>query len=87
MANIKSAKKRVLVTQTKTAMNRSRKTEVKGLIKKFELALEAGNTEEAKALLKQVESTIDKAASKGTFKKQTASRKVGRLHRRLNTLQ
>lgn len=86
MANIKSAKKRALVTQTKTALNRSRKTEVKGLIKKFEMALEAGNTEEAKGLLRDVESTIDKATSKGTFKKETASRKVGRLHRRLNTL-
>ena len=50
MANIKSAKKRIKVTETKTAQNRMVKSALKTTIKKFETAVTANNVEEAKSL-------------------------------------
>ena len=50
MANIKSAEKRILITEKKTALNRSRKLD-KDIYKEFEAAVDAGNFDEAKAIL------------------------------------
>jgi small subunit ribosomal protein S20 len=84
MANIKSAKKRILVTASKTANNRTKKSRIKTYIKKFELALEQDNMDEAKAYLRTVEKYLDKAAAKNILSKQAASRKVSRLTKRMN---
>ena len=64
MANIKSAKKRVLVNQTKALRNKMIKSGVK---------------EAAKAALLSATSIIDKATSKGVYHKNTSSRKIGRM--------
>ena len=87
MANIKSAKKRVLVTRTKTERNKSVKSAVKTSIKKVEAAVAAGDKEAAAAALTAATSTIDKAASKGVFHKNNASRKVARLSKAVNSIQ
>ena len=79
MANIKSAKKRVLVNKKKADRNQMIKSAVKTEIKKVRSAVEAGNKEEAAKALLAATSVIDKAESKGVFKKNTASRKVSRL--------
>ncbi|MBR4832696.1 MAG: 30S ribosomal protein S20 [Butyrivibrio sp.] len=79
MANIKSAKKRVIVNQKKADRNTIIKSAVKTEIKKVRAAIEAGNKEEAAKALLAATSAIDKAESKGIFKKNTASRKVSRL--------
>ncbi len=84
MANIKSAEKRIKVIEKKTAFNRKRKSEVKTYIKNFEAAIEDNNLEEAKEILKKVESKLDKAVSKGIMHKNKASRKVSRLSKRIN---
>lgn len=84
MANIKSAEKRAKVIAKKTAFNRARKSQMKTYIKRFEVALENGNYDDAKELLKVVERTLDKAASKNIISKNAASRKVSRLSKRLN---
>ncbi|MBF8982020.1 30S ribosomal protein S20 [Lutibacter sp. B2] len=84
MANIKSAKKRIKVIQTKTAMNRTVKSAVKTAIKRFEEALATGNTEEATNKFRYTEKKIMQAAAKGTFHKNAASRKVARLAKKLN---
>ena len=84
MANIKSAKKRISVTRIKTALNKSRKTEVKTYITKFNKALEDGNFEEAKSLLRVVEKKLSQAAAKNTLHKNAASRKVSSLAKKLN---
>ena len=86
MANIKSAKKRILVTNKKTAMNKSRKSEIKTYIKKFEAAVSNGEIELAKSLLKEVEARLDRAAAKHTIHKHAAARKVSRLQLRLNKI-
>ncbi len=86
MANIKSAKKRILVTATRTARNKSIKSAVKTSIKKVEAAAAAKNKEEAKAALTAATSTIARAAKKGVYHKNNAARKVSRLTRLVNEI-
>ena len=78
MANIKSAKKRILVTETKAA----RKT----AIKKVEAAVAANDKAAAEAALKDATSAIASAGSKGIFHKNNAARKVSRLTKLVNGL-
>lgn len=84
MANIKSAKKRNIIAQKKTANNRVRKSEIKTYIKKFDEAVENGNTDEARELLKIIDKKLKKAALKNIVHKNAASRKVSVLTRKLN---
>jgi small subunit ribosomal protein S20 len=86
LANIKSAKKRVLVNRKKAERNKSIKSAVKTSIKKVEVAIEAKDKEAAVAALQNAISTIDKAATKGVYHKNTAARKVSRLSKAVNTL-
>ncbi|HCW72663.1 MAG TPA: 30S ribosomal protein S20 [Clostridiaceae bacterium] len=86
MANIKSAKKRIKVTEAKTLRNKMVKSALKTSIKKYETALNAGNAEEAKVLLVSAIRSIDMAASKGIIHKNVASRKKSRLTLRFNKL-
>ena len=84
MANIKSAKKRILVTETKTAKNKAIKSEVKTSIKKVEAAVNAGDKAAAVAELKNAISVIESAGSKGIYHKNNAARKVSRLTKLVN---
>ena len=86
MANIKSAKKRILVSRKKAARNQSIKSAVKTSIKKVEAAVAAGDKEAAEKALLEATSTIDKAESKGVYHKNNASRKVSRISKAVNTL-
>ena len=86
MANIKSAKKRVLVNRTKAERNKSIQSAVKTSIKKVEAAIAAKDKEAASAALLNAISTIDKAASKGVYHKNTAARKVSRLSKAVNAM-
>ncbi len=86
MANIKSAKKRILVTQTKTDRNKAIRSKVKTSIKKVEAAVAANDKEAAQAALLEATSTIDKAATKGVYHKNNASRKVARLAKAVNSI-
>ncbi len=86
LANIKSAKKRVLVTKKKTEINRRRKSEIKTYIKKFEAALNEGDYEKAKEYLRICEKKLYQAAAKNTIHKNAAARKVSRLTKKLNSV-
>lgn len=86
MANIKSAKKRILVIETKTARNKAIKSRVKTSIKKVEAAIAAKDAVVAKAALTTAISDINKAASKGIYHKNNAARKVSRLTKAVNAL-
>ena len=86
MANIKSAKKRILVTETKAARNKSIRSEVKTVTKKVEAAVAANDREAAAAALVNAISTIDKAASKGVYHKNNAARKVSNLSKAVNSI-
>jgi len=84
--NIKSAKKRVLVSKINNASNRAAKTELKTMVKKFDAAVVAGG-DAAAAAYKNAVKTIDQAAAKGIIHKNTAARKKSQLTRKLNAAQ
>lgn len=83
MANIKSAKKRIKVTEVKTNQNKMVRSALKTSIKKFETAVEANNAEEAKTLFTGAVKSLDMAAQKGIVHKNMAARKKSRLAARL----
>ena len=78
MANIKSAKKRIIVNRTKADRNKSIRSKVKTAIKKVDAAIAAKDSEAAAVALKNAISEIDKAQRKGIYHKNTASRKISR---------
>lgn len=86
LANIKSAKKRILVTETRAARNKAIRSEVKTSIKKVEAAVAANDKEAAKAALTVAISTIESASSKGIYHKNNSARKVSRLTKLVNGL-
>ncbi len=86
MANIKSAKKRILVTQTKTDRNKSIRSKVKTSMKKVDAAIAAGDKAAAQASLVNAISEIDKACTKGVYHKNNASRKVSRLSKAVSAM-
>ena len=86
MANIKSAKKRILVNRTKAARNKSIKSAVKTSIKKVEVAVENKDKAAAEAALKDAVSTISKATSKGVYHKINCARKVAHLSKAVNSI-
>ncbi len=86
MANIKSAKKRILVTKTRNERNKAIKSAVKTAMKKVEAAVAANDKEAANAALLAATSAIDKAATKGVYHKNNASRKVSRLTKAVNSI-
>lgn len=86
LANIKSAKKRILVIDKKTARNKAIKSKVKTYIKKVDSAIAAGDKAAAQAALQAASSEISKAASKGVYHKNTAARKISRLALAVNKI-
>lgn len=86
MANIKSAKKRILVNETKELRNKAIKSKVKTSIKKVDAAVAAGDKDLAKTSLLAAISDISKATSKGIYHKNTAARKVSRISKAVNAL-
>ena len=86
MPNIKSAKKRVLVSQTKAMQNKAAKSALKTDIKKFEAAVAEGNRSEADVAYKVAVKAVDKAAAKGLLHKNNAANKKSSLTIKLSKL-
>lgn len=84
--NIKSAKKRVLVTEKKTLQNKMITSEIKTEVKKFNEAIATKDVAKASDLLKSCVSLIDSATLKGVYHKNYASRKKSQLAKSLNTI-
>ncbi len=86
MPNIASAKKRVRVTAKKTAVNHARITRVRTFMRKVEEAIASGDQKAAQAALKAAEPEIMRGVSKGVIHRNTGSRKVSRLNKRVAKL-
>ena len=86
MANIKSAKKRILVSQVKADRNKAIKSGVKTAIKKVYAAIDANDQAAAKEALTNATSVMDKACSKGVYHKNTVARKVSRMSATVNKM-
>ncbi len=83
MPNIKSAKKRVKVNATKAAANKSRKSNLKTVLKNADLAV-ANNEANKEDAIKVAIKKVDQACSKGLMHKNKAARKKSQLAKKLN---
>ena len=86
MPNIKSAKKRVKVIETKTLQNKMFKSQLRTALKKYNAAVEAGNKEEASIAYKAAVKKLDQAVAKGHLHKNAAARKKSQFTKKLNTM-
>ena len=86
MANIKSAAKRVQLTQKATAKNKAAKSLMKTNIKKFDAATSGGDRAAAEQAYKVAVKTVDRAATKGLIHKNKAARKKSALTLKLNAM-
>jgi small subunit ribosomal protein S20 len=86
MANTSSAKKAVRKIERRTAVNRSRRGQMRTYIRRVEEALSSGDSAAAQTALREAEPLVMRAAQKGILHKNTASRKISRLTVRVNGL-
>lgn len=86
MANIKSAKKRILQSQKKTEFNKFRKTRIRSVIKSLNSLISNKKKDDSRKSFLALESELSKAVSKGVYKKNTASRIISRLSQKLKML-
>jgi small subunit ribosomal protein S20 len=86
MANTSSARKAGRVIARRTAINKSRRSQMRTMITRMEDAITAGDRGLALAMLKRVEGVIMRAAQKGVVHRNAASRKVSRLTHRVAKL-
>lgn len=86
MANTLQAKKRVRRNAKREDINKARRSRIRTYVKKVELAVEAGNADEAKDALKAAQPELMRGVTKGVLHKKTASRKVSRLAKRVKAL-
>ena len=87
MANIKSAKKRILVSERNAEKNKSIRSAVKTAIKKVYAAIESGDKEAAKAELLSATKVIEMAGSKGVYHANNVARKVSRITKAVNAME
>jgi small subunit ribosomal protein S20 len=86
MANTSSAKKAVRKIITRTAVNKSRRSRVRTYLRKVEEAITSGNQADAVSALRVAEPEIQRAAGRGILHRNTASRKVSRLSKRVKAM-
>jgi len=87
MANIKSAKKRIIVNQKRADRNKSIRSKVKTSVKKVYAAIEANDKAAAAEALRLATVELDKAQTKGVYHKNMTSRKVSRLAKAVNSME
>lgn len=86
MANSLQAKKRIRQAATRVDRNNARRTKMRGLINSVEQAIEQGNHDEAVTALRSAQPEIMRSVTRGVMRKNTASRKISRLSKRVNAL-
>lgn len=86
MANTLQAKKRVRRNAKREEVNKARRSRIRTYVKKVEMAVEAGNADDAKIALKEAQPELMRGVTRGVLHKKTASRKVSRLAKRVKAL-
>lgn len=82
----KSVLKRIRQTERRSAVNRANKSRLRSQVKRFRLAVAAGNLSEARELLHPTLSVLDRSIRKGVLHRNTAGRTKSRLLLRYNAL-
>lgn len=86
MAHHPSAKKRIRQTAKRTEINRARTSRIRTFIKKVEQAVASGDRDAAQHALRAAEPEIRRGVNKGVVKLNTASRRISRLSKKVNTM-
>ena len=86
MANTSSAKKAARQTIRRTAINKHRRSLVRGFVRQVEEAIASGDSDAARDALKQAQPQLMRGAQKGIFHKNTAARKISRLAHRIKLM-
>tara|TARA_E500000178_G_scaffold310499_1_gene325643 strand:- start:213 stop:476 length:264 start_codon:yes stop_codon:yes gene_type:complete len=86
MANIKSAKKRIVQNMRRSEINKFRRSRIKSSIKKIHSLKSVKDKNEVNKNFLKVESELAKAVTKGVMKKNTASRLVSRLSKKIKSI-
>ena len=86
MANTPQAKKRVRQIQRRTALNQARRSRIRTFVRKVEEAIARGEKDQALEALRAAQPEVMRGATKGVLHRNTASRKISRLHRRVAAL-
>lgn len=86
MANTKSAKKAARQATRRTVVNKARRTRLRSSVRKVEEAIASGDKEAAAAALKEAEPVITRTAQKGIVHRNSASRKMSRLAKRVGVM-
>ncbi|MBU2533542.1 MAG: 30S ribosomal protein S20 [Alphaproteobacteria bacterium] len=87
MANTSSAKKAARQALRRTAVNKTRRTRMRGVVRQVEEAIATGDKAAAQAAFKQAEPILIRTGQKGVIHANTASRKVSRLAQRIKTME
>jgi len=85
MPNTKSAIRRMKKTVIQASINRIRKSKYKSAVKQMSSYISAGKMKEAKVFLPKFHSQLMKIAKTGVIKKETASRKISRMEKKINS--
>ena len=86
MANTTSAKKATRKIARRTDVNKARRSRVRGFLRTVEEAISSGDQAAAAAALRAAQPELMRAAGKGVFHSNTASRKISRLSNRVKAL-
>ena len=86
MANTSSAKKATRVASRRTVINQARKSRIRTYVRAVEEAITKGDRSAAEAALKAAQPELLRGAQKGVLHKNTASRKVSRLTKRVRAI-
>lgn len=86
MANSPSARKRIRTAEHRTQINRNRRSRIRSFVRKIEEAIAAGDQSAAREALRQAQPEIMRGVTKGVAHKNTASRKISRLSKRIKAL-
>ncbi len=86
MANNPGAKKAARKIESRTDVNRARRSRVRTFLRKFDEAVSSGDATAAKDAFVSAQSELMRAVTKGVVHKNTGARKVSRLHRQLKKL-
>ncbi|WP_228241813.1 30S ribosomal protein S20 [Porphyrobacter sp. GA68] len=86
MANTPQAEKRIRRNQTRAAINSARVSRIRTFLKQVETAIASGDKEQAKAALSSAQPELARGVARGVLHKNTASRKMSRLSKRVSAL-
>ena len=86
MANTPQAKKRIRRNEKRAGINGARLSRIRNFLKKVETAIERGDKDSAQTALRNAQPELARGVARGVLHKNTASRKMSRLSKRVSAL-